>query len=249
MSVISGANLKTNIDSLAKQISLLETTIGDTSTASTILYGLAQCISRVDGYDEDVQSDLYKILVAEKEIVERLKTKLNHLIITAIENHIRRLEDEGLSDYWEAQNYPTYRMPPEYAETARSIGHYLKAELVWPPVTAMGTFAVSGAGAGTFTDGDAIDGNLYGPGDCELEVTAVGGASVSLVATVTGTDENGATVTGEATFSTASLGDKVDVTPDQAGKQFQDITNITITGGASGDEFTIQSKVDRALSL
>lgn len=249
MPTISGANLKTNIDSLAKQISVLETVIGDTSTADTVLYGLAACITRVDGYDEDVQADLFKILVNAKEIAERLKTKLNHMVSIAIENHIRRLADKGLSDYWEAENYPTSRIPPEYAKTVRAIGHYLKAALVWSPVTAMGSFVVSGDAAGTFTDGSAIDGNLYGPADCELEVTAKGNETVSLVATVIGTDENGATMQGSATFSTAAIGDKVAVTPDDANKKFQDITNITITGGTADDAFKIQSKVDRALSM
>jgi len=247
MPTISGANLKTNIDSLAKQISVLEATIGDTSTVDTVLYGLAECISRVNAYDEDVQADLYKILVSAKDVAERLKTKLNHLVLIAIENHIRRLEDEGLSDYWEAENYPTDRIPPEYAKVARSIGHYLKAALVWPPVTAMGSFVASGAGAGTYTDGSLIDGNLYGPADLEVEITV--GTAVSLVATVIGKDENGATMQGVATVVTKDVGDKVDVVPDDINKKFQDVTNVTITGGAASNAFTVQSKVDRVIAM
>jgi hypothetical protein len=251
MSAISGAILRALIDSIAAQKIKLDAAVGDTTTAATILYGMQQNADRIAALAENIKTDLLVPAVEVKELMEDFKLWLDHKLIRALENHVREEEGMGVSDYWEQENYPSYRMPPEYALIARAIGQYLKAELCYALVTAMGTFAVSGAGAGTFTDGDAIDGNLYGPSDCELEViTAAGGpGSVSLVATVIGTDENGAEVTGSATFASASEGDKENVTPDQVGKQFQDITDITITGGASGDEFKIQSKVDRAVSL
>ncbi|HEC88462.1 MAG TPA: hypothetical protein ENI52_04005 [Thermoplasmata archaeon] len=249
MAAISGANLKTILDSVAKQKQILDAAVGDTTTNDTILYGMQQNADRIGGYSEDIKKALFKIAVVIKDSMEAFKLNLDHALLRAIDSHIREEEGKGLSDYWEAENYPTYRIAPEVAQIARAIGLYLKASICFPPVIVMGTFAVTGAGAGTFTDGNSIDGNLYGPADCELEITAKGGASVTLTATITGTDENGAEVTGTASFSSADVGDKVDVSPDQSGKKFQDITDITISGGVDGDAFKIQSKVDRTVTL
>jgi hypothetical protein len=249
MSAITGDNLRALVDSIAAQGNLIETHIGDTATNGTVLYGMQQNCGRIDGYGEDAIADLYKAFVGEKSLMPYYMLNLNHEAIKSLEHHLRRLEGVGISDYWEAEQYPTHRIPPKFAQIARTIGFYLKASLVFPTVTAMGSFAVTGAGTGTFTDGSAVDGDLYGPANLELEVTAKGGASVSLVATVIGKDENGAEVTGSGEFVAADVGGKVDVTPDQAGKKFLDVTNITITGGASGDEFKVQSKVDRAVSM
>jgi len=249
MSVITGDNLRAVLDSVAKQKNILDTAVGTATTAATILKGMQDNADRIKTYDEETIADCHTQFVSEKEKMPSFKNNIDHSALQSLESHIRRLADKSISEYWEAEQYPTHRIAPEAAQIMRAIGLYVKAALVFPPVTAMGSFVASGAGAGTFTDGSAIDGNLYGPADCELEVTAKGGADVTLTATVTGTDENGATVTGSGAFSAADVGDKVDVTPDQSGKKFQDITNITITGGAASDAFKIQSKVDRAVSL
>ena len=247
MSAISGAELQAVSDSIAKQKQILDTAVGTTTTADSILYGMQANADRIDGYGEDAIADLYKAFVGEKAQMPSFKLELMHQGIMALENHFQRLEGQSISEYWEAQN--STRMCPEFAQLCRSIGLYIDPSLVFAPQTSMGSFAVSGVDTGVFTDGSAIDGNLYGPADCEGIITAVGGASVSLVATVTGTDENGATVTGTITFSSAVLNDTVDFVPDQTGKQLQDVTNVTITGGADGDGFTVRSKADRSPSL
>jgi len=250
MGALTGAQLKDVSDSIAFQKTKLDTTVGDTTTATTILYAMQQNIDRIGGYAEAVIKALHSTFAKMKDLMSAFKLNLDHAAIRVLDSHIRDEEGMGISDYWEQENYPTSRIAPEFAQIARSIGIYLKAAICFPPVTAMGSVAVTGSGTGTFTDGSAIDGNLYGPANCELEVTAAAGGpgTVSLVATVIGTDEDGNPVTGSATFSSASVGDKVDVTPDQAGKKFQDITDITFTGGANGDAFKIQSKVDRAVA-
>ena len=247
MSVITGANLQTVSDSIAKQKIILDTAVGTKVTAATILKGMQDNADRVKGYDEDTVADCHKQFVNEMDKMANFKNKLDHLAIQSLDYHLRRLAEKGISDYWEAEN--SDRMAPEFAQIMRSISQYIKASLVFPPVTVMGTYIASAAEAGTFTDGDLIDGNLYGPGDCEVEVTAVGNSTCSIVATVTGKDENGATMTGVGTFSTTAIGGKVDVVPTETGKQFQDIVSIAITGGVADDAFKIQSKVDRAVAL
>lgn len=249
MSVISGANLIIISDGMSKQKIILDTAVGTTTTASTILKGMQDNADRIVALDEDVNADLFKSSVGVKNEMPQVKLRLNQDLLRAIENHIRRLEDMGMSDYWEQENYPTNRWAPEVVQIGRGINLYFKPITVFPPVTAMGSFVADGATSGTFTDGSAIDVNLYGPGNCELEVTVVGGATVDLTATVTGTDEEGLVVTGTATFSGATVGTTQDVVPDQAGKKFQDITNITVIGATATDAFKIQSKVDRAVAL
>jgi len=247
MSAISGADLQTTSDSMAKQKIILDTAVGAITTAATILKGMQDNADRIKGYDQDVVADCHTEFVSEMAKMPNFKNKLNHKAIQSLDHNIRRLKGKGISDYWEAEN--ATRIAPEFAQTVRSIGFDIKASLVFPPVTVMGTYVALGEDTGTFTDGSLIDGNLYGPGDCEIEVTAVGDTTCSIVATVTGKDENGAAMTGTGTFSTTAVGDKVDVVPTETGKQFQDITTITITGGVVDDAFKIQSKVDRAVAL
>jgi hypothetical protein len=246
--MLSGAELRAVLDSIAYEKSLLDTAVGATGTAATILYAQQANVDRIAGYDESVIQALHKPFVETKNLMDAFKLSIPTKRIRAVDAHLREEAGQGIDDYWTAEQYGSYRIDSRAAELCRACGIQLSAANCFPPVTVMGSEAVTGSGAGTFTPGTDIDANLYGPADCELIVTAVGGASVSLVAAIIGTDENGAEVTGTATFSSAALGDKVDVTPDQTGKQFQTITNITFTGGASGDAFNIQSKVDRAVT-
>lgn len=248
MSALTGAQLKDVSDSISFQKTKLDTTVGDTTTASTILYAMQQNVDRITVYTEAVIKALHKTFVNMKDIMSAFKLNLDHAAIRALDSHIREETGMGMSDYWEQENYPTHRWAPEFAQIARSIGIWLKASTCFPLVTNMGSFAVSGEGAGTFTDGDAIDGNLYGPADLEVEITAKGGMDVSLVATVIGTDKNGAEVIGTATVVNLPVTGKADVIPDQAGKKFQDVTDVTITGGVADDAFKVQSKVDRAVA-
>lgn len=247
MSTITGAQLEAVMDNIAKEKIILDTAIGTETTAASILKGMQDNIDRIETYDEDVIADLHRVFVNEKEHMPNLKLALLHGAIAALEKHLRRMEGVGVSDYCEAEN--ANRIAPEYAQLARAKGQYMKPIVVFPPVTAMGSFVASGATAGTFTDGSLIDGNKYGPGTLEVECTALGNGTIDLTVTITGTDQNGSIITGTATFSGGSVGTKMEITPDQAGAQFQDVTNATVTGATSADAFNVQSKVDRAVSL
>jgi hypothetical protein len=249
MSEITGANQRALMDSLAASKKITDTAVGTTTTAATVLYGMQANVTRIAGYGDDAIVDLAKSFTAEIEQMPDYKTRYGHRAIAALDKHLRRLAGVGISDYWETENYPTYRICPEAAQIARAARFYIKPSLVFPPVTSLGSFVASGAAAGTFTDGDLIDGNLYGPADLEVIITAKGGAQVDLVATITGTDENGSTITGVATVVALDVGGTADVVPDQTGAKFQDITNVTITGGAADDAFTVRSKEDRTPSL
>ena len=249
MSALTGVQLKALADSIAATLDLhIDTSLGAVGTAGTVLYGMQANVDRIKAYtDVDPRIDLERIAQTEIDRIANQHFVFQADVARALENHIRRTEDVSMSAYWLSD--VTGRIPPRFAQLCRAVGIYLAPALVFPPVTSLGTFVASGAGAGTFTDGSAIDLALYGAADLEAVVTAKGGASVSLVATVTGKDANGSTITGTATFVAAAIGDKVNVVPTEAGAQFYDITNITITGGAASDAIRIQTKYDRALSF
>lgn len=250
MSALTGAEARALTDSIAKQYELLVAVIGTTGSAGTVLYGMQQNVDRIKAYtNEDPRVDLEKIFSGEKDLAALVALRIDNDPIRALENHIRRIEDMSFGEYWEEENYPTYRIAYGFAIIARAIGLYIAPELVYPPVTSMGTFVASGEGAGTFTDASAIDLDLYGAADLEVYITAKGGTSVTLTATITGLDENGSVITGTATVVAADVGDSIAVVPADAGRRFADVTDVTIKGGAAGDAFTVRSKVDRSISL
>lgn len=121
---------------------------------------------------------------------------------------------------------------------------------VFPPVTILGTFTVTGDGAGLFTADPITDGgvdtSMYA--DAQLEVKVIGqqlGAS-EIVMTVIGTDFAGAAQSHTATITTGAAKDAVfDVAT--AADRFATVTSITITGGINGDDLQIQTKEDRTL--
>ena len=247
MGVITGAQLIALVDSIAAQLTILDTAVGTETTAASILYGMQQNVDRIDAYgEEDPRVALEGVASGMKDLMASFKIQLDQLFSAEIENHIRRQSDLSFSEYWAQEN--SDRIPPEFASMFRGQSHFIAPALVWPAYAILGSFVVSGAGAGIFTDGDAIDLLQYGAADLQAEVL-VAATTVTLVATITGLDQNGSVMTGTATFVAANVGDKVDVVPDVANAQFADITDISITGGAATDAFRVQVKADRTPSL
>lgn len=122
---------------------------------------------------------------------------------------------------------------------------------VFPPVTVMGTFAVTGSGTGTWTEdpdtNGKVDTRMYA--DAQLEVMVInqpiGAADITV--SITGTDFDGnAQGPHVAVIPSGSIvGTKVDV--DLSTDRFATVTLVTITGGTSGDNFQVQTKEDRTL--
>lgn len=116
---------------------------------------------------------------------------------------------------------------------------------VFPPETELGTFAVSGSGAGTFTDGDAVDTTLYGGAQLALVTTSVIGAA-GITVTLTVTDEEGEEGEVEGTITALSESGTV-VELGTAADRFVAVTDCEITGGTASDAFKIVSVEDREL--
>jgi len=121
---------------------------------------------------------------------------------------------------------------------------------VFPPVTVMGTFAVSGSGAGTWTEDPGSEGEidtaLYADAQLECEVINQPVGAQDIVVTVIGTNRLGGAESHGSTIPNGSIvGTKVAV--GTADDRFAKVTNVTITGGTAGDDFQVQSKEDRTL--
>jgi len=152
----------------------------------------------------------------------------------------------GLTDYlilWD-------RLCPEFAVEARANGASLTGLLVFPPITALGQYDATGAPTGTFTDGSAVDTDFYGDADCEVTVLVNPIGGNDLVLAITGTNEDGDVITGAVTVPTGTLaGVSVDIVPTVTGERFADITAVTNSNGTAGDSVSIQTKLDRVISL
>jgi hypothetical protein len=115
---------------------------------------------------------------------------------------------------------------------------------VFPPATILGSFAVTGSGAGTFTDSAQVDTTKYGGAQIELEVTGnvIGAAAIDV--TVNAVTATGATVqkTGQIPAESA-VGYKVAL--GTAADRIVNATDIDITGGTNGDAFRVQTIEDR----
>jgi hypothetical protein len=117
---------------------------------------------------------------------------------------------------------------------------------VFPPATALGSFAVTGSGAGTFTDGDAVDTTLYGGAQISVKTThAIGAVAIGL--TITCLDEDGEEVEVTGTIPENTLNDAT-IELGTAADRIVDVTAVEITGGTADDAFTVQTVEDRTLA-
>lgn len=115
---------------------------------------------------------------------------------------------------------------------------------VFPPVTILGSFAVTGAGAGVFTDGSAVDLTRYADAQLEVEVInqPIGGANVDV--TVVGTNRLGGAYSETVQIPSGSIvGTKVAI--GTSADRCANVTNVTIENGTNGDDFQVQTKEDR----
>lgn len=178
---------------------------------------------------------------ADRMLGERVKKELLGTFGRALDLHVG-----GIPSYLDAnadgEGNPQ-QVSPEFRDAVGLVG----AEHVFPPaITDMGSFSVTGSGAGTFSDGSAVDTSLYGGTEIEIITTAAIGAA-NIDVTIVGTDWDGNTVNRTATVpSGTSNGATVAV---DAGVFLVDVTDITIVGGTSGDSFRVDGKLRRTIAL
>jgi hypothetical protein len=247
------SNILAFSDSLGVQLDRLKTALGTGSqggsvskAAKTNLARIQTAVAPTGGNDAQVGADMLDKSIAHLANVTSGSAKCYELLRGDYDNlkdHIR--QRGGTNNTFDLQadvNGGTDRYSPSFAELARGLSGTLLAVNVYPPVTSLGTYAVSGAGAGVYTDGSAIDTTLYGGADIEAEATT---AATNIAITAVGIDVDGAETNCTGTLN-GVLGTKVNLTAAN-GKKIVNIkpASVTITGGAAAEAFKIQSKVDR----
>lgn len=149
----------------------------------------------------------------------------------------------GLDDYLNAQNI-------RVSTHLQQIGFPMSPAQIMPPaVNPMATFAVTGAGAGTYAHVSDIDTTQYGRAWLDAVVTATIGAT-PIVATINGTQIDATTPTSKQVTIAAgsSVGTTVHVgTLGTQADSYDYVTSISISGGTSGDAFKVVSRVERVI--
>lgn len=252
--MLTWTNIKAFSDSLGVQLDRLFQALGTGTESGTVskaartnLTRLQTAVAPNGGNDPHVGADMMGISLTHLTNCSK-GSAIGYTLLSKdvlnLANHIKARGGKNNSlDAQAAEN--NERFSPSFAELARANGIVLLPSNVFPPVTVLGTFVVSGEGAGTFSEGSSVDLKLYGCADAEVEVTQQIGSS-NIIVTAICTDVDGKTDV-EATCtipSGSNVGTKIDLITENA-KQISAITDAMIDGGTSSDAFKFQTKVDR----
>lgn len=171
-------------------------------------------------------------------------------LVNALLQHLQRAAETGETkavyatiDAW--LTAVAWRVPIQFSTLCyRTLGSYLLAANVYDDVKTLGSFAITGSGTGTYTDGVALD-TVHSGGNNVEAVCTTAVTSCSLTVTLTKpdatTEEKTITVVGAA-GETVAIGSASDI--------YTNITTVTInSGGANLQTVTFRSVLDRALAL
>lgn len=116
--------------------------------------------------------------------------------------------------------------------------------------TRMATFTLTGAGAGTFVDGQAVDTTKFGKVWLEIEVTQQT-VSADITITVIGSKiDTTAQSKSVLVPGGSTVGTKVNLgTLGTSADHYVDVTNITVTGGGASDKLYVNSRLERTIAL
>lgn len=134
------------------------------------------------------------------------------------------------------------------------LGWALTPVSIFPPIYSgankLGSYLLSGAGAGTYTDNIPVDTTKYGKAWLTLK-TVGQTASANIVVTVVGKKLDGTTQTKTATINSGTTVNTLTNvgTLGTSADHFVDVTSVTVTGGGASDAFEIQTRLERAIAL
>lgn len=239
------ATLLTLLDSMAKQVEVLEGAVGTGSQAGTVSKGATNNVTTLQALaDSAVLADLMAPFVAraasvQQAVVER--ALVGAPIQRALDRHYGT-SDGSLNDFLRNQDARVHPL-------LRNIGFQIDPRNAFMPtaIDPVATFAVTGAGAGTFTAVAGVDEALYGQVHFKVRTTGViGGAAIAATLTLTKADGSSEQKVVNIADGTGS-GVELDV--GLATDRYLACTNISITGGTAGDTFKIISTVERTIAL
>jgi len=229
-------------DNIARMVQVLEAAIGDEDTPTTAAAYAAAVRNEITALAEPDEAKItIDLLTSARDMV----TSVSNL--ARIAAYVAGLNSAMLSHLGSDLNawlsagglrvHPLFRQGGNVS--------ILPAN-VFPPVTILGSMAVTGSGAGTFTDGAAVATATYGGAQIELEVTGNPIGAAQIVATVACVTDSGATYDREETIpAESSVGTKIPL--GTSADRVANITGITFTGGTNGDAFRVQTIEDRSL--
>lgn len=234
MSTINTTQLAAETARIAAVYNALATVVGSGETNTISKAGENSLAAILATADSDIlnallpEADIFKCALAE------IDTRALARWLWALDQHVGGLndflDDNAMHIHYHCKTcYPT-----------------LLPRSVFPPVTELGTLAMSDADTGTITVGDSVDTDLYGDGLIELYTTVLIGAA-DLTGTVYGTDIDGNSVQADFTVSSGTATETVVAISGTT--RFvsidKDLTEASLSGGTNGDALTIRTTFDR----
>ena len=229
-------------DDYARGIQAMVAAAGDDGSAGTGAYEAAVVRDAINGFtDPDTCQITVDLLPAAMAVVAALAspTFLQQALTVfnaAVTTHIGGDVNVWLADADEGRVHYLFK---QYGNP------YLASAVVFPPATTLGAVAVTGSGAGTFTDSASVDTTKYSGAQIALVATGAIGAA-DIVVTVHAVLADGSAVTRTGTIPNGSTQDTV-VALGSAGDTVVDIESVTFTGGTAADAFQIATVEDRIL--
>lgn len=239
MATLSVANAKTILDKIAAQaaamVAVFGDDVGDTGSIAESAQANVTAILALDDEDQEVALLGPAQIAVQRVLAGNLFQHFKELV-RAIDKHVG-----GLNSFLSTNDERLHWY-------IRTIFPSLRAANVFPPVVdPIATFTTSGAGAGTYTHVADIDTTQYGKANLVAKMTADSGAN-ALEATITCVKIDGTTEDKVVALASKSNGDEVDIGTHDT-DMYVGVSNITITGGAAGENFKVISELERSVSL
>ena len=246
MSLLSVAKFKQISDSIAKQHDLLKESVGDAQTAGTVQYGIEQNLQRVMGLNDfDPMSALLQSTGQAKTSAHplNLSQACQSEIIASLNTHL------GGLDNWLSGS--DVRVHPYFEEVAEHCGQNISPANVFPPAinTSIGLGRINKDTPDTYTDGAAINTNLYGKANLYAQITSVASGSVSWTVSISCKKLNEEIEGQQVAFSLAALNQTSDIGLADTDMYIDIISIATVGGGSTGDAISIYSKEERTIVL
>lgn len=246
MATLAIASLLTLLDSVAKQVELCETAFGATGAeVGTIAKGGENNVATIlAAADIQVQSDLASIvqgraLNLHAGVAERILHGAP--LQRALDRHYGGVG--GLNEFLVSEDERVHPL-------LRNIGFRIDPLRAFSPtvVDPVASFVLTGAGAGTFTYGSALNTDLYGKARMRLRTTTLIGASPITVTLSMKTEQNTVVLKQVVVAGGTASGTEADI--GTAGVDlYIACVGITVAGGTAADGLKVLSQVERAIAL
>lgn len=247
--MLSWANIKAFTDSLGVQYDRLNAALGAATENGSVRKAANLNLGRIQtaaGSDAEAGADMLGDSITHLANCTAESQAAADLLKADVDNIFSYVRSRGgTNNSLDLQAVAgAERYSPSFAKLLRKLSKTLDAANVFPAVTTLFTMAVTGSGAGTSTDGSAIDTTLYGGADIEaVAVGAIGAANIVITAVCVKEDGTSGNYTGTI-LANAIDGAAVDLVI-AGNAKVTNVTSVTFTGGTNGDDFIIRTKLDR----